>query len=446
LSWQAIYFQRVYIKSVLIIGFYLSLGHTKVVNAQFKGNEIKEQDFTFPRKIILLSLFISIAGGKWGSYIGFPGYSLFLTDLLFTFGCFLVWIKSFSRNSGFFLYGLLGLTFFIIQFYRNPEFSLLLKLRDLVPFFYLLFVPLLIKCFAGFDKKSLLNTLRYASIVHLIWLIPVIFGVLKPITLNGVFGFPVFTPRWDLDGMALILGLLAWRQHPKYNLKENNLVSIILILVIVIQYSRAVLVAFLTILIIYFLRSSRNRKIQNYKLPFKFFFLLLISGSLILVVLPVFQDRLPKNSVLVRIGLVSSTMNGSVYQQAADSTANSRLKAQFQLLGWIKHRGELVLGSGPGVEMVRDSGAVQYLSGDPTVRSPHSWIFGLLCRYGYVGVLMWLYLIIFPLIKTKAIKRPLDMPMTCIIVIFTVSLFGVIIESPFGSLPLAIFVSLASID
>jgi hypothetical protein len=163
-------------------------------------------------------------------------------------------------------------------------------------------------------------------------------------------------------------------------------------------------------------------------------------------VAPLLQNLLPQNSVLIRIGLISNPINAIVLQHGASITANARLKAQSQLYGWVKQRNQLIFGVGPGTEMVLDSGAVQYLYGDAVVRSPHSWIYGLLCRYGYFGSLIWLFLLTYPLIKTKAILSPLGMPMMGVYVILIVSFFGVIIESPFGSMPLALFVALPTLD
>ncbi len=414
----------------------------------FKHDVLMQAVNRFPlaAKLVLLAAFFSLAGGKWGSYIGLPKYNIFLPDFLFLLGCLLAFLKRSSKNDGFMVYTIIGISFFIAQLLRNPQFTLMTKFRDLLPFFYFLFVPLLCRVFSSLNNQKIVNTIRYASLVHLFWVLPVMFNLLHPISSRGIFGFPIFTPRWDLDGMTSIIGLIAWRRHPKFDLKENDFISLVIVFTLIVQYSRATLVAFFFIIIIYYLRHLRNKKDIFFVSSHRFSLIIVISMIFTVTAVPLLQNLLPQNSVLIRIGLISNPINAVVLQQGAGSTANARLKAQSQLYGWVKQRNQLIFGVGPGTEMVLDSGAVQYLSGDAVVRSPHSWIYGLLCRYGYFGSLIWLFLLTYPLIKTKAILSPLGMPMMGVYVILIVSFFGVIIESPFGSMPLALFVALPTLD
>ena len=38
--------------------------------------------------LVVFALFLSIAGGRWGAWIGFPSQGLFIIDLLFLFALF----------------------------------------------------------------------------------------------------------------------------------------------------------------------------------------------------------------------------------------------------------------------------------------------------------------------------------------------------------------------
>ena len=53
------------------------------------GNITKFRFLPIGTKLILCSFFISIAAGKWGSYIGIPSMNIFLPDVLLIIGCIL---------------------------------------------------------------------------------------------------------------------------------------------------------------------------------------------------------------------------------------------------------------------------------------------------------------------------------------------------------------------
>ena len=407
-------------------------------------NEIGEfRAQSISTRLVLGSFFISISAGKWGSYIGIPSMSIFLPDVMLITGCTLAAINHKKSLTKMTAYGFISISFICFQFLRNPEYSAMVRVRDLIPFIYLIFVPLLLSIFENLDKAIFIKTLRYASLFHLCWQIPIMIGILDPLEIGGVFGYPIFSPRWDHDGIALILGVIAWRRFYSYNLKENNLISGLMAIVLIVQYSRATLIAFLFTVILFYYRHLKNRKkeeiIRSYNLMFLSTYLIAIA----LIAFPLFKGYVPSDSVIVRLGLITSAENSQEAQLAATGTANARLDAQSALFNWVKNREQLLLGVGPGVEMVRDSGAMLFLSGSPDVRSPHSWFYGLICRFGYLGAFIWVFLILAPLIKSRAIVHPLDFPLIGIYPILIVSLFGVIIESPFGSLPLAILISLS---
>ena len=395
-------------------------------------------------KLILCSFFISIATGKWGSYIGVQSMNLFLPDLLLFFGCTLAALNQKKISARFTFYSLTSISFFCFQFLRNSEYTTMIRIRDLIPFAYLLLVPLVFKSFSNLDKAIFIKTLRYASLFHLLWQIPIMVGVLIPIEVGGIFGYPIFSPRWDHDGIALILGLISWRQYISLNLNANYLITGLMITVLLVQYSRASLIAFLFTLTIFYVRYLKNREIRNLTKSYKLIFVSSYLIATVLIAMPLIKNHIRSDSVISRIGLITNSENSQKAQQAAIGTAKARINAQSVLFNWVKERQQLFLGVGPGVEMVRDSGAVLFLSGSLDVRSPHSWFYGLICRFGYLGAFIWAYLIFTPLIKSRAIFHPLDFPLIAIYPILISSLFGVIIEAPFGILPLVVLISMSS--
>jgi hypothetical protein len=410
------------------------------------GNITKFRFLPIGTKLILCSFFISIAAGKWGSYIGIPSMNIFLPDVLLIIGCILAALNQKKIQAQFTIYGIASISFFCFQFLRNSEYSVIIRIRDLIPFIYLLLVPFVFKSFAGLDKAIFVKTLRYASLFHLFWQVPIMIGVLSPIEVGGIFGYPIFSPRWDHDGIALILGVIAWRRYLSLNLNENNLISVLMGTVLIVQYSRAALIAFLFTLTLFYFRHLKDKEFGNFTKSYKLAFVSAYLIVTILIALPLIKNYVPSDSVISRIGLITNSENSQKAQQAATGTANARLYAQTTLFNWVKDRQQLFLGVGPGVEMVRDSGAVLFLSGSLDVRSPHSWFYGLVCSFGYLGAFVWGYLIFAPLIKSRAIFHPLDFPLIGIYPILISSLFGVIIEAPFGILPLVILISISRIS
>jgi hypothetical protein len=252
---------------------------------------------------------------------------------------------------------------------------------------------------------------------------------------------PIFTTRWDQTGFVIAIGLVAWSRHPKYQIKGNIFVRFGFLFLALSQGSRAGLLAFAAALLwvifhtIIWDRGLNAGRGDNF---IKFLFAL---GMIATLLLPSLIRFVPENSALGRIGIleISETARAN-----ANGTANGRYLAQQKLLDWVELRKQKFLGVGPGVEMVYESGAFMNLSGDPDVRSPHSWPVGSLARFGIFGLSFWI-LIIYLISKFKFsdFKHP---AFSWIFSIMIASLVGVIIESPFGSLPLLFFLSILRIN
>ena len=98
---------------------------------------------------------------------------------------------------------------------------------------------------------------------------------------------------------------------------------------------------------------------------------------------------IPESSALSRIGIENIFSPNKLIQETRNSgTANARIQAQKLLTVWLTDNHLEFFGAGPGREMVLESNAYVYLSGARDVRSPHSWFYGNLGRYGFLGVIV----------------------------------------------------------
>lgn len=404
--------------------------------------ELRSEIKSWPtgQKMILYAVFISIAGGRWASYIGIPSANIFLIDLLF-FGGWLASLSRFAREAVFhrFLFHSFLFSFIIFQFLRNLDSSPIIRLRDLLPYIYFFTLPVIALIFQNVSIRFLILVMRLATLLHIIWLLPVVLKLLKPITLGGPFGIPIFSDRWDQSGIAIAIGILAWKQNSDLKLNGNIRIQVLFILCGLFQWSRASLIAISISVIISLFDFSRRTRGENRKQS-KLALVLAYIMMICILLLPNLSSFIPTNSVLNRLGVTDISES---LQRGASETTNARQISQKLLLDWLMERDQLIMGAGPGSEMVFESGAYIYLSGDPNVRSPHSWLYGGVGRFGILGFGIWLLLLANGLRPHYRLKKIISPPLHFIIPILIVSLFGVIVESPFGSLPLVFFTAVA---
>ncbi len=391
------------------------------------------------QKILLLCLAFSLATGKWGAWIGLSKFNFFLLDLIVVTTCIIYTIK--NRALSGWLEPSLILVFIYcgIQLYSHQEFSYSVVLRDLLPFFYLLLIPIMIEIFRGIPTEKVIKSIRWACLGHAIWVDLLSVGLISPIDCGPLCGIPVFTPRSDHSAMVLAIGLLAFLDFPKLRIKGNSIGLIFLFISLLLNYSRAGLLAFIFALTVAIFRIFVDKpKLQREGAKFLFF--LLIAAPLGAIVIS-YSQYLPENSSISRTlnTNISSELSGN-----SDGTIRARISAQKLLLDYTFYEKRQYFGSGAGSEVVLNSGAVRYLSGSSDVRAPHNWFVGLFAKFGLVGFLIWVGFQVFWLRKASTrLTIGANPYFSMILVIYIVSLFGVIIESPFGSLPLSVLIAIA---
>lgn len=331
--------------------------------------------------------------------------------------------------------------YFIFELLQNTHLSLQLRIRDLIPYLYLIFIPLLREPVRILGNRKIFQYLRVATLGHALWSIPAALGILKPVELGTIFMVPIFSTRWDHTGFALAVGLIVWYQHESIALRGNIFALFVILFAAIVQGSRAGLLACLfsliAIVVTYFFSKDRNRIRTDRN--FKFIPFFAISILLLILLFPLISRFIPEDSSLSRIGIVQLSEKAIASGQG---TARGRELAQQSLMSWVENQHKRLIGVGPGVEMISESGAVSNLSGNLDVRSPHSWLYGCLARFGVLGLIIWSLVLFLARVSEPNNLNPFMFPNCVVISLIITSAFGVMIESPFGSLPLAFLLAI----
>lgn len=384
--------------------------------------------------LILGALTLSLGTGRWGSYIPIIPGTFYFIDFLLLIGVLISFPKSLKSLTGLVYYFSI-LIFIWIGFSRGSEHSFQLLVRDSAPFLYLALLPALISGVRQIQFKDFIYSIRIGAIINLAWFLPSSLGLLKPLKVSFL-EVPLFLNRSDHNGIVMALGVLFWSLRINNPPKFQRTTIVSLIIGVLLSNSRASLACLVFVLSYILLTRRKDLVLWQSRRFLAILILLGITVSPILLTSTV-GKIIPKESVLKRVGLFE---DNSEVEQFAKSTANARLYAWRILLEWSGSESNVLIGVGPGVEMVKASGAVRYLSGRDEVRSPHNWIVACIARFGISGLIFWL-IIVFASFLRQSRENQSAILRVSILIICISSLFGVVIESPFGSLPLAIFVA-----
>lgn len=380
-------------------------------------------------KLVLLGLLISIMFGRWGSYLGLSLIGISLSDVLIVSGVSLYLMSArtmriTSKASGFYTFCLLLVLG--IGFYLTDRLSPLV-VRDAAPFVYLLLIPILIPIVGGLDSLTIRKWIYRAVSIHTLWYLPVTLGLLSPLRLGPVSSLPVFTPRNDFDamisGLAIVvaLGLGVGRPSIRAIVAIGALVSILA------NGSRAGFLAAVVAVLIFVLlnRPWRNRKWGPYGVS-----LALATSAIMLVIISSGLQPSGWSKVLTR--LVPS--NSAEYTSALN-TSEARSSAWDRIFQYVEYRGSEYFGMGFGTDYIRLSGALEFLSGDASVRQPHNFLVSWYAMLGVVGTGIALLAIIVFILHARQTYNGSELHVlgwAIICAVFITSLVGVIMESPFG--------------
>lgn len=395
----------------------------------------------FSSTVLLLSVVLSLGFGKWGAWIGFPSYGVFLIDILFMGSILLRFLPGFQRPGDLLIYFLPCSLLILIHLFTASIGSRVTQIRDLVPFIYLLFVPAIARTLEGVDFTRIIRALRLGTILHLAWSGLVTLGLLQPFRFfPSVFGAQIFEKRWDLAGLVYAIGILSWSSFRSQKLERNSIAIIAFVIAGGLQASRAGMISVAFAIIFVLLKErvngyGRQGYLSRIVLIATLGFAVVTSASLL-------SSQLPGSS-LSRLGVFG---DDAKVIQSAGNTARARSEARKLMMNWTFTQNKQFFGFGPGVEIVRDSGAINYLSGAKDVRAPHNWFVGLFARFGILGTAVWALLVTYGAFGRGLSPEIAWLGRCSIFLILVVSTLGVIMESPFGSLPFSFFLGMLMVN
>jgi len=423
----------------------------------FQYSHITGQKFErMPVPVLLL--LISLFGGRWISYVGIPNAPIFFLDIAFvmtgviySFKGLLLNVeklnyfrqKKYNQSSGSLtnVLSFLVVVYIFFQIIRMKSSPNHLVLRDCVPFIYLVLAAGMAKKLKHQSIEQLYKWIVFVGVLHCFWSIPRAMGLIEPIDIGGIFKEPIFDFRADHTGMVISITIIAALNLFAKGIATQFNFSLIVILpfLAILLHSRASLIAIFATCAISVL-LLKHQGMQEGMLKFTIFPIFILSTLILLFSSSGF--KLPENSVLFRIGLFMGP--DSYVLEQAYWTQFGRERGQEILIEWIKNNNFFWLGAGPGSNMLWDSGAVKFLSGDAAVRSPHSWPVSAFARFGIIGFSLWALLcwsILSQKIKAIVSKGTISL-YVALLPILIVSQFGVIMEAPFGVIPFATIMAL----
>lgn len=377
-------------------------------------------------RLSLIALWLNLFGARWASYLpsGIPGVRL--PEMLLLCGALLGLVKGNiappSRKPP--KYGLSILVAYIAmrtvetQFRDGVVWSL--WFRDMAPFLYLVLLPLLIPVWSHIHEIRLVKTFRSASLALML----IVFSrkiFLQPIALP-MLEVPIFAPRYDAEGVVLGLGILAWGYWKP--LVPRRGIQTLLFVAAAMNTSRA---GFLAALLCALLSCWRER--PSLRSAWKF----VLPGTTMLLLFAGLLFSGERFSAPQELQASARLFNSSQI-----GTTNSRILSWAKLVNWSVDENTLLLGAGPGSNSLVEAGVFNNLYIDRDVgmlRYPHSWPLSVIGYHGLIGAITWFGVIALVFIRSPQ-KRAIDLPIVYALALLVAGSLGVLVESPFGLLPL----------
>jgi O-antigen ligase len=381
--------------------------------------------------LLVVGPLLSVAGGRWGSYIGVNSASLYLSDIFVGVGvlCLIVaqphgWrVPTLGRYfPPLFTFSAVIALGLIRTSVWNVE-----TLQDLAPFVYLLFAPYFVIAVRTVGGARVLQWVGVAAAIHLLWFVPASFGALGTISVPGFVGIPIFTTRGDFD--LVITGVaLVWLASSTTFPRPLRIVGILAALAAILTAgSRAgLLSAVLIAVIVAAYQKPWRLPLAGPLLVAGLFLSIAATGAMILL-----SPGLPEWAVTLGrlLGQGDEALN-------AQNTLLARLDAWRLIWEYMSSDAvRLMFGEGFGASVIAESGALAHLSGDPTVREAHNFLITWLGQVGIVGTaLVGLAVFRMVLSALRAVRHYPSFALSPALAagLLLAALMGVIMESPFG--------------
>lgn len=398
--------------------------------------------------MVLLSALIPITFSKWGTYLKIPSIPIYICDLLLATGCAgIVMSRKLQHNNSINQAGNRGnlrmaiwgfVLWFIVMLqviFRNFDSSL--ELRDSAPLIYAMAVPFYIRSINNIGIEKVKRLVTSGLFIHTMWIFLVSNGYLIEFYVPFL-EVPVLRGRADFDAglCASAATLNLFQILNKKNMFSSFALFLINTYIVFSVGNRAAGIGLM--LSIFWLAYKGNTLIFN-----KAFFrlrLVILVASFLLASLYAGRIVYGPRFLFTRFNFINFMVNREGIMQ--DSTADARLQAWELLLAHSRRTFDSFLfGYGPGSSALYDSGAVGFLSGSMDVRAPHNIFLFILLHFGFICAIIWSLPIITILVKLVWSKPKQSLAGEVIVLytslaitLFSLSVFGVNMEAPFGAL------------
>ena len=253
----------------------------------------------------------------------------------------------------------------------------------------------------------------------------------------------LFSLRTDVD--SLVCGLLAAIGLHRALAGRNPTLNLMLagwgLTLVLLLNSRAGLLAFIVQIIVVLLLGPARRRLVNKYDP-------RVAVAILLVCAPFVAVGLTEGNSVHRLTLALSGGGAESEANGAIGTKNARAQSWNVLVHYIlRDSSRTIRGVGFGPDFLHDSGADILLLGNTAaaeedVRSPHNYLLNTWARLGLIGVGLILGILFTGLrvarlvVRHAAQLREDDTLAILLVASIPVAAFvGVVLESPFGSLP-----------
>ena len=386
-----------------------------------------------------------LATGRWGSYLGVPSRSVYVTDLLL--GGSLLWAVVRHRSA------------FVVDrralLRMAPVMALLVwavvrafaggmsrtdAFRDLAPYAYLVVAGLAVVRWAPGAGARTFRVLIAALILHAAW---VTFALVDP---TGVGQLPMIGGQvrllslrqdWDGSMLAVLAGsclYLAVRSRSLIQASAWLGVTVWASALVPLLASRASLLALISAFLVASLCLVRPLRPVMRRWP-------TATAVVVVLLIGLLAITVPQTPIYKRLA-----GDPAYAQNGASGTAQARQTAWAEVLDYTNRSGvRVAFGVGMGPDFLKASGAsINYQAvGKDLVRQPHNFLINTYARLGALGLLLMLWLLTALARRTWTIlrseqRRAVDLIRVLLVVtLLTTSLIGVILESPFGMIPFA---------
>ncbi|MDJ0428024.1 O-antigen ligase family protein [Rhodococcus fascians] len=295
---------------------------------------------------------------------------------------------------------------------------------------YFALIPAFVHALQIIGTARLIKWLRNALVIHTAWVFPVMIGVLNPVQIPVIGGTAAFTTRGDYDiflcGLAIAVVICDRRIGGllKSVIVLGNLIPMAL------SGSRSGAIAGLIVVLVIavLMRPFSKPAIGPTRLA--------ATLAVTAIALP-FVVIYGQNPPTWAVGIQKILPSSSDTYESGQNTWNARVYAWGRLVTYTTDEPTRnYFGSGFGSNPVRDSGALQFLSGDPQVRAGHNVFVTWFAFLGVVGLIFAIAALACFVAASLAPGKPTVLMTTLgraiMVGILLTAMVGVILESPFG--------------